>query len=100
MSYKFVMDYTLHDPSDTAVWRGHVLDDEEFIVCEVWNNGDGGGNFYAWHNAEARWSIEDEAIRNFTGEDEQKMEYYRLVDTDSPMDVWIEELRGKDEETA
>ena len=96
MNYRFELDYTLHDPNDTASWRGHVLDEDGYIVVEVWNNGDQGGNFYVWHNGEARWGIEDEAIRNFTGEDDNKMEYYRSVDVIAPMDIWIEELRAKE----
>jgi hypothetical protein len=92
MTYKLVYDYLLHDPTDLANWRAHVLDEEGFIVCEVWNNGYGGGNFYVWHNAEARWAIEDEALRDFTGDDKEKMDYYRHGFTDDAMDAWIERL--------
>lgn len=92
MSYKLVYDYLLNDPSDLAYWRAHVLDDEGYIVCEVWNNGYGGNNFYAWHDAEARWAIEEEALRDYTGDDPTKMSEHKLADDTAPMDAWIERL--------
>lgn len=93
MSYRY-KDSTLI--AETASWRGEVIDPDGFVVLEVWNNGDGGGNYYVWHDPDARWEIEDQAIRDFTGEEESKMDYYRSIDVESPMDYWIEELRGKD----
>jgi hypothetical protein len=92
--YRFEQDYTLHDPSDTATWRGCVLDDDNYIVCEVWSNGDGGGNFYVWHNGEARWGIEEEAIAKYTGEDAEQSSIARELGDLAPMDAWIEELKN------
>lgn len=99
MTYKLVYDYLLADPSDLASWRAHVLDEDDFIVCEVWNNGYGGGNFYAWHNAEARWFIEEQALRDYTGDDQTKMAYYRETDIAPAMDSWIERLPVEKDET-
>ena len=92
------MDYTLHDPNDTAVWRGNVLDEDNYIVCEVFNNGDQGGNFYIWHNGEARWGIEQEALEAYAGEDNEAMAIYREAGIIAPMDAWIEELRNAQEQ--
>lgn len=97
MSYRFEFDYVFPSLPELADWRGHVLDENGYIVCEVWNNGDGAGNFYVWHNGEARWHIEDEALRAYTGDDETKMEYYRETDMVSPMDNWITELIREEE---
>lgn len=93
MNYRF--ERSDLDPTDVSVWRGEVIDNlEGNVVVEVWNNGDNGGNFYVWHDADARWAIEDEALRAYTGDDETKMDYYRQVDIVAPMDAWIEELRN------
>lgn len=92
MTYRFETDEFF---TDAESWRGEIVDNETgFVVCEVWNNGDGGDNFYVWQDVDARWEIEDQAIRNYTGEDDTKGEYYRAVDVVAPMDAWIEELRG------
>lgn len=64
---------------DEAVWMAEVLDDEGYLVCEVWNNGDNGGNFYVWHNGTARYGIEAQAIEDYP-------------DSDAPMDDWIANL--------
>jgi hypothetical protein len=97
MKLRFEPDYNLFDPSDTATWRGHVLDDEGFVVCEVWNNGDGGGNWYVWHDAELRWGIEEDAIKAYAGEDQDKMTIYKETNDLAPMDAWIEDLRNAQE---
>jgi hypothetical protein len=88
------MDYTLLDPNDTAAWRGNVLDEDRYIVCEVFNNADEGGNFYIWHNGEARWGIEAEALAAYAGEDNEAMAIYREAGILAPMDAWIEDLKN------
>lgn len=93
MNYRFETD---HFFTDADSWRGEVIDEEGFVVCEVWNNGDAGHNFYVWQDPDVRWFIEDQALRNYTGEDEHKMEYYRTTDVFTPLDYWIEDLRGKE----
>lgn len=98
MSYKLVYDYLLSDPTNLASWRAHVLDDEGYIVCEVWNNGDGPGNWYAWHNGEARWAIEEEALRDYTGDDPTKMSELKSAGDTTAMDAWIERLPVEEDE--
>ena len=63
---------------DDADWMAEITDHDDYLVCEIWNNGDGGGNFYIWHDGVSRWGIEAEAVE-------------KHPDADSPMDAWIEE---------
>ena len=57
---------TIFDPEPhSQSWSGRLSDSGRYIICEVYNNGEGGGNFYIWHNEEAKWGIEAEAKREF-----------------------------------
>lgn len=56
--YEFVID---------GVWHGEIVDNDGFVIAEVWDNGDGGGNFYVWQDAVQRREIEDEASGDLDG---------------------------------
>lgn len=94
MSYVFEPIILEPELEDTADWRGLIYNDEGYIVLEVWNSGDQGGNFYIWQDYDARWEIEHEALQNYSGDDNAKMEQYREAGITAPMDAWIEELRN------
>jgi hypothetical protein len=81
-------DWLLSNEGDKAVWQAELVDDNNFLVCEVWNNGDDGGNFYVWHEMQTRWGLYD-AVKA------------KYPDAEHPMDLWIEELRNaKNQETS
>lgn len=93
MSYRFEYENAPDlNPLTTEAWHGNVLDEDGYIVCEVWNNGLGIGNFYAWHNGEARWGIEEEAMREYTGDDDTMAQHIREADPYAPLDAWVERL--------
>lgn len=93
-SFRFEFNYFLEPETIGKDWRGYLLDEEGYIVCEVWNNGDGPGNFYVWHNGEARWAIEAQAVTQFPPaskvEGAGKTEATELA----PMDAWIAKVIG------
>lgn len=74
-------DWLLSNEGDKAVWQAELLDDNNYLVCEVWNNGDDGSNFYVWHDMPARWGIHAEVSAKYP-------------EAEHAMDVWIEELRN------
>lgn len=92
MTYRFEYEATSLASIEPNAWQGMVLDEEGYIVCDVWNNGLGMGNFYAWHNGEARWGIEEEAMREYTGDDDAKAALIRESDPYAPLDAWVERL--------
>jgi hypothetical protein len=80
MSYRFEYDETLPDYQVSDSWHGEVIDSDGYVVAEVWNNDDGGGNFYLWHDATQAYGIEADAIARFASK--------------APMDDWINELQN------
>jgi hypothetical protein len=82
------MSYTYHanETFETTIadWDGQVVDEDGFIIFECWNNGDDGGNFYIWHDRDAKWAIERDACERFPSE--------------RPMDEWLAELKGNDDQ--
>lgn len=57
-----------------GAWHGEVIDDNGFVIAEVWHNGDSSGNFYLWHDAIHRREIEGMA-------------------SEVGMDAWLGELK-------
>ena len=51
MSYRFEYDETLPDYQAQGSWHGEVIDTDGYVVAEVWNNNDDGGNFYLWYRS-------------------------------------------------
>ncbi len=92
--YRFEFDYVFPSLPDLADWRGHLLDEESYILCEVWNNGDGGGNFYVWHNGEARWAIESQAVIEFAPASKVEGAGKQSATELAPMDAWIAKVIG------
>jgi len=84
LAYRYEDNQPLGDPNDDG-WGGDVINDDGHIVFEVWSNGDNGGNYYVWHDLTSKWGIEADAVERFT--------------TDAPMDSWVAELRGVNDET-
>ena len=70
--------------NDSADWQVEVTDENSYLVCEVWNTGDGGGNFYAWHDIRLLYQLRDEALERFP-------------DAESPMDALIESMLNAQE---
>jgi len=80
MSYRFEDDESLDAYQADNSWHGELIDDQGFVVAEVWNNGDNGGNFYLWHDTTQAYGIEADVIDRYK--------------TAAPMDDWIKELRN------
>lgn len=92
--YRFEFDYVFPSLPDLADWRGHLLDENHYILCEVWNNGDGGGNWYVWHDGEARWGIESQAVTEFPPASEVTGAGKTAATQLAPMDAWIAKVIG------
>lgn len=80
MNYRFEDDEVFPVIEADKSWHGELIDDQGYVVAEVWNNGDGGDNFYVWHDVTQAYGIEADAIDRFK--------------TATPMDDWIKELRN------
>ena len=92
--YRFEFDYVFPSLPDLADWRGHLLDENHYILCEVWNNGDGGGNWDVWHNGEARWAIEAQAVTEFPPVSKVENSGKAAATELAPMDAWIARVIG------
>ena len=93
-SFEFL---TIFEPEpEFRSWSGRLLDSERYIICEIFNNGDGVGNYYIWYREEAKWGIEAEAKREFpeigvgSGEQDSRAKT-------PPLDAWLARVMSKTE---
>lgn len=63
--YSYTNDKMTSRANGNVAWSGTILDPEGIPVCDVWNEGDGGCNYYHWHHTHLKLDFELKAQAEF-----------------------------------